>query len=141
MYTRTTGAHNPQPASQPVYLGGRVVGYVVRGGAFYKTVCASKHFLRQPKAICFDRCTLHDAEAAGALRVEVRDQETGRVYSAPLETMWAHCFAVHRGFGDQVGLGLDYWRINGAPAVAEQRAAASNQEVKALQLGLFGGAA
>jgi hypothetical protein len=130
-----------QPSSsQPIYLNGRVVGRVA-GGIFRKSQSASKHFLRKPPAICFDRCTLLDAEASGAHTVQVLDQETGTFYRASLATIWTHYFPVQRGYGDQVGLGMAYWSVNGAPAPVEQRVAATNQETKALQLGLFGGAA
>ncbi len=137
MYTLAGGQNKPRNLAHPIYLNGRCVGQV-RAGVFSKSAHASKHFLRRPKAICYDRCVLVDAEAAGARLLLVRDQESGRVYSTPLATFWAHCFEVHRGFGAQVGLGLDHWSIDGAPAAAEQRAAATNQEVKALQPGLFG---
>ena len=131
---------NPLTLSRPVYLNGRVIGYV-SSGVFRKSVSASKHFLRSPKAICFDRCTLRDAEAAGAMALEVRDQETGTLYRAEMVTLWTHYFPVLRGFGDQVGLGLDYWRVNGMPSKAEKRVAESNKEIAALQMSLFGGAA
>ena len=123
-------------SSQPIYLNGRPIGQV-SDGIFRKSQSASRHFLRKPPAICFDRCTLHEAEAIGAHTVQVLDQETGTFYRAPMSTIWAHCFPVLRGYGDQMGLGLDYWSINGAQPKAEARAAATNQEIGALQISLF----
>ena len=136
MYTQTRVALKPQSTSQPIYLNGRPIGQV-SDGIFRKSLSASKHFLRKPPAICFDCCTLHDAEAIGAHTVQVLDQETGTYYRAPIETIWAHCFPVQRGYGDQVGLGMAYWSINGATSTVEARAAATNQEIAALQMSLF----
>lgn len=48
-------------------------------------------------------------------------------------------FPVVRGHGRQVALSLDRYSVNGEPPTAERRAAASNQERKELQLGLFAG--
>jgi hypothetical protein len=110
----------------------------VRGDTFCKTVTGSKHFLRSPKAICFDRSTLRDAAAAGATCAAIFDRETGNTYTATLATIDAHSFPVHRGHGDQIGVPLDYWSINGATPAAMQRAAATNQERNDLQLSLFG---
>lgn len=103
---------------QPVYVGQKVIGYV-QNGVFTKSVQASKHFLRRPRAIAFDVSTLHDAEQAGARRVEVKDTETGRVYQLPLSTVWAKGWRFNRGFGEQWGVHLDHWFRPGEQ-VAEQ---------------------
>jgi hypothetical protein len=124
--------------STPVFCNGRPVGQV-SDGVFRKTVRSSRHFLRQPRAICFDRSTLHDAEAAGATLVQVYDADDKDTYAAEIATVWAHCFPVLRGHGDQVGLALDWWSINGAQPLAERRAAETNRERCELQLGLFAG--
>jgi hypothetical protein len=76
----------------------------VRGVVFYKTVHASAHFLQKPRAIAFDVSTLHDAESAGAQRVEVTDAETGKTYTAALATIWQNGFALNRGHGAQQAL-------------------------------------
>jgi hypothetical protein len=121
----------------PIYANGRVIGRVV-GDTFHKSITGSRHLLRTPRAICFDRSTLHDAAAAGATRVEIYDSESRTTYTATLATIDAYSFPVRRGHGDQVGVALVYWSVNGAPPVAEQRAAATNQEREELQLSLFG---
>ena len=129
-------------ASVPVYLPGRdkPIGYV-SGGHFCKTITGSKHMLRSPKAIAFDVCTLDDAQRAGASHVLVTDSETGRTYCAPIDDVRRFGFPVVRGHGRQVALSLDRYSVDGEPPEAERRAAATNQERKDLQLGLFGGAA
>jgi hypothetical protein len=121
----------------PIYANGIVIGRVV-GDTFRKTIIGSKHLLRTPKAICFDRSTLRDAAAAGATCVEIFDSETRTIYKATLDTIHRCSFPVRRGHGDQVGVTLDNWSINGAVPVAEQRIAQSNQERIDLQLSLFG---
>jgi hypothetical protein len=110
------------PRQQKIYVGRHVVGEV-RGGVFYKTVRASAHFLQKPRAIAFDVSTLHDAERAGALHVEITDSESGRVYRAPIAHVWARGFRVSRGFGEQVALTLGEWN--------------HDAETHAEQLGLF----
>jgi hypothetical protein len=100
----------PRKDATPIYSGSHVVGEV-RGKVFYKTVCGSKHFLRQPKAICSDDSVLADAERAGAVEIRIRDTETGEVYSAPLEAFKKFGFPVRRGFGAQTGLTLERFNI------------------------------
>ena len=142
MLHQSTRAFKSQSSrsSTPIFCNGRVVGQV-EGHVFRKVVHSGRHFLRQPRAIAFDRSTLHDAEAAGARLVHVYDRNCQDTYTATLETVWQHCFPVRRGFGDQVGVPLDRWSINGAQPLAERRAAETNKERCDLQLGLFGGAA
>lgn len=125
---------NPYPKTNnptPIYIGHRVIGQVV-GDTFHKSIVGSKHLLQRPKAICFDRSTLRDAAEAGATRVEIYDRESGAIYTATLETIHAHSFAVRRGFGDQIGVTLDYWSINGAVPHAERTIQGDGQ------LSLFG---
>jgi hypothetical protein len=97
----------------------------VNGNVFVKQVEASRHFLYKPRAIAFDVSTLHDAEAAGATRVEVTDTETGRAYASTMAEIWANGFRVSRGFGEQWALPIGQWRRPGEQAVQ--------------QLSLFGG--
>lgn len=92
----------------PIYAGGRVVGQVV-GGVFRKAVKASVHFLRRPPAIAFDLDSLRAAERAGAVRVEVTDTETGKVYRALLAEVLERGFSLNRGHGAQVALVLGMW--------------------------------
>jgi hypothetical protein len=122
----------------PIFLPGsnRPVGFV-SGQFFRKTIAGSKHILRTPRAIAFDRSTLDDAEKAGATHVSVTDSETGRTYIAPIATIQQHGFTVTRGYGNQVALTLDRYAIDGEQPQAERRAATTNQDCKELQLSLF----
>ena len=125
------------PAKTPIYVHGRSspIGYVA-GGVFHKSIMGSKHLLRSPRAIAFDRSTLTDAERAGAVWVEVADSETRTVYRASIGDVWAHGFAVRRGYGDQVALALQRFSVNGRPVAPVFE---SNQAVKSAQPSLFGG--
>jgi hypothetical protein len=129
----------PQRRNQtiPIYIAQRVIG-VVAGATFHKTISGSKHILRRPRAIAFERCTLRDAAAAGATCAAILDRGTGTTYAITFETIDRHSFPVLRGHGDQVAVTLEHWSMNGATPVATQRAAATNREREALQLGLFG---
>lgn len=124
----------------PIYLPGRdkPIGFV-SGGIFRKTIVGSKHMLRSPRAIAFDTCTLDAAERAGAAHVSVTDSETGMVYMASIADVRRYGFNIARGHGQQIGLTLDRWSINGDKPDAVRRTADTNQERKDLQLGLFGG--
>jgi hypothetical protein len=121
----------------PIYIAQRVIGVVV-GDTFHKTISATKHILRRPRAIAFDRCTLRDAAAAGATRIEVLDRETHATYTISFETIHANSFPVLRGHGDQVAVTLEHWSVNGATPVAVASVAQTNLERKELQLSLFG---
>lgn len=134
-------SHNQTPnKGVPIFVNGHTVG-IVSGATFYKSITGSKHILRVPRAIGFDRCTLDAAERAGAVNVHITDNETGTTYTATIADVRHYGVAVARGFGPQVALPIDRYSVNGATPVAEQRAADTNQERKDLQMGLFGGAA
>jgi len=100
--------------SIPIYVGGQVVGRVY-GDVFRKSVRASVHFLHRPRAIAFDISTLYDALDAGAVRVEVLDKESGRVYVAEIDTILREGTRFNRGHGGQIYLLLDRWRHPGDP--------------------------
>jgi hypothetical protein len=121
----------------PIYIAQRVIGSVI-GDTFHKTISATKHVLRRPKAIAFDRCTLRDAAAAGATCAAILDRETGTTYTISFETIDRHSFPVLRGHGDQVAVTLEHWSVNGATPVAVASVAQTNLERKELQLSLFG---
>jgi hypothetical protein len=110
--------HSTGAAARQIRAGGHVVGHVA-DGVFYKTVRASVHFLRTPRAICFDVASLHDAERLGARYVAITDSESGQVYRAAMGTIWKLGRPLNRGFGEQWRLDLCYWNTGAEPA-AEQ---------------------
>ena len=119
------------PKTTPIYVRGRdrPIGYV-EGGVFRKSISGSKHILRSPRAIAFDRSTLRDAERDGAVWVEVTDDETRTVYTARIADIWTHGFAVNRGYGDQIALALQRFSVNGRPVATVWE---SNEAIKAAQ--------
>ncbi|MBX2997780.1 MAG: hypothetical protein KF893_04665 [Caldilineaceae bacterium] len=123
------------PPDTPIFVRGRTrpIGYV-RGQTFHKAITGSKHLLRSPAAIAFDRSTLVDAERAGAVAVCVRDTETATIYTAQIADIWRYAFPVRRGFGDQIAMSMNRWTVNGiAPSTMYE----SNQARKAAQPSLF----
>lgn len=100
---------------------GKVVGDV-RGDTFYKTLSASRHFLRMPPSIGFDMDTLNAAERNGARIVQVTDKDSGKIYRALIYTIRRRGFTVNRGYGLQLALRLKFWSLNGAPLVEESPA-------------------
>jgi hypothetical protein len=126
-----------------VYHRGRTIciGQVV-GQRFVKHINASKHFLRNPPAICLDSKSVVDAERAGAAEAWIHDDESGHWYSVSLDTFKSKCFSVTRGDGRQLGLTLDHWSINGQQPEAQRRTEAEKAKAKRAaveQLDLFGG--
>lgn len=99
----------------PIFSNGKVVGKV-SGETFVKRLYRSRHFLRIPPAICFAVSSLDDAELAGAKLVEIFERESGAIYRAPIELIRSRGIRVCRKHGEQIGLPLAYWSINGQPA-------------------------
>jgi hypothetical protein len=137
MHQTPTRRNTRGKSSTPIYIGQRAIGAVI-GDCFHKSILGSKHILKRPRAIAFDRSTLRDAQAAGATCAAILDRETGTTYTISFETIDAHSFSVFRGHGDQIAVTLDRWSINGATPAAQASVAQTNQERKELQLGLFG---
>ena len=76
-----------------------------------KKVKASKHFLRKPPSICLDSDALERAVAAGAVRVEVLDTESGNTYSQTIAQIKRAGFVIDRGWGVQFALVLSAWQV------------------------------
>lgn len=98
----------PKSKNQKITAFGRVVGEV-RKDTFYKTI-APNHYLRKPPAIAFSVESLNQAANFGAVRVEVKDRETGTIYRATIAQIREKGFSVNRaGFEEQIALPLDGW--------------------------------
>ena len=82
----------------------------VRGDVWAKTVRASVHQLRTPRAWALDTADLGAAERLDARFVDVCDLEGPRDFWTTLDTVRAHGFALSRGFGEQTALILEHWR-------------------------------
>jgi len=95
-------------SSKKIMAGGKTFG-IIYGAELRKSVFGSRHFLKKPPAIAFDRGALDRAEQAGAVRVRVVDRETGIVYTASIAHIRRAGLAINRGFGAQLALPLESW--------------------------------
>ncbi len=77
--------------------------------------------LRQPRAWACDVDALDQARAAGATRVVISDQDTGRRYAAELADFYRHGVPVNRGHGAQLALPLAYWDVTGVRSTTARR--------------------
>ncbi len=111
-------------------LAGPALGQV-RGDVWAKSVRASVHQLRTPRAWAVDVADLEAAERRGLAVVDVLDLEGLTHYWATPGTIRRHGFRLERGHGAQVALALEHWRPTRAEAEALEPAPA------ALQLGLW----
>ena len=96
--------------STPIFIGNLVVGKV-EGDVFLKSIRGSRHILRKPPAIAFDVSTLNQAEQAGAVIVQVVDQETGITYRAQIAHIKDVGIRIDRGYGEQIALPLEGWTM------------------------------
>jgi hypothetical protein len=108
LYPNCTRNSQERTKEIPICVGKRIVGRV-EGDTFYKSIKGSKHFLRVPPAIAFDVSSLDDAEEAGAVKVQVVDQETGIVYKSTIQHIREYGEEFNRGFGNQIFLVLEGW--------------------------------
>ncbi len=90
------------------------------GIVWTKSVRASAHMLRTPKAWALDAADLELAEQCGARLVHIHDLEQLRHYWATLETIRRRGFAFDRGHGAQVALCLEHWAATRGEAEAAE---------------------
>jgi len=81
------------------------------GRTLRKRVRGSLHQLRQPPAWAIDMQILEAARRDGAEFVEVADVESRKVYKAPILAFFLHGIHINRGFGQQIALPINFWRI------------------------------
>jgi len=81
------------------------------GTELVKRASARFHQLRVPRGWACDVGVLRQAEEGGAVRVRIHDTDSGREYVAALTAFREHGFPVRRGFGEQRGLELTFWRL------------------------------
>ena len=103
----------------PIYRAdGRAVVGRVEGDTFRKTARSTVHMLQRPRAWACDVDALDQARAAGATRIVIFDQDTGRRYAAELADFYRHGVKVDRGHGPQLALPLVYWDVTGGRSAA-----------------------
>ena len=79
------------------------------GDVWTKTVRASVHQLRAPRAWALDVGDLAAAERSGARLVHIHDLERLQHYWATLTTIRRRGFRLDRKAGQQIGLTLEHW--------------------------------
>ena len=104
--------------------GAKTAGVLERRGeelVLRKRVDFEKHCLRLPEVSwAFDLAVLRQAEAAGATRVEVKD-EAGRVWWTDLRYLLERGEHFDRGYGRQVRLPLNRWSFLPAESVRDRQ--------------------
>ena len=95
-------------------------GRVVRD-TWVKRVRMSAHMLRRPPGWALDVADLDLAEAAGAHFVELREQERGVTYRAPIARIRAKGLPLERGYGKQLALSLGHWVTDGQEPEPERK--------------------
>jgi hypothetical protein len=100
------------PKGLPVSGGGHVIGYV-RGDTFYRIVSGAVQFLKMPPALAFSPESLDQAEALGAVKVDIEDRDKGRHYLAGLAVIRAKGFEIDRGYGLQIACPLKNFSVTG----------------------------
>lgn len=92
-----------------VIIKGKQVGFVI-GDIFRKRVKASKHFLRKPPAIAFDKISIDIAKEYGATKIRVLDIEDDVIYSATMWDLENKGFDIDRGHGKQIAMLKSEWK-------------------------------
>ncbi len=126
-----------------IIVSGRYVGKV-DGDTFKKSIKGSKHILRTPRAIALSVESLAQAEQAGAQKIEVKDKESGLVYSCTVTHFRQYAFDLQRGgYESQKALCLSSWNVSGGNAPSKSAVNVTPAAVYAapseIQLSLFGG--
>jgi len=80
-----------------------------KGTVILEKLIKSKHMLRQPPAICFDRPIIELAQSYSVETIQVKNTENGSIYTIPFEQFLDKSFRVNRGFGEQLGCCLSEW--------------------------------
>ena len=90
---------------------GKFIGKL-EGGIFKKSVCRSKHMLREPESWAIDSEVVRTVEILGTCRkVVVYDYENGFLYEVDFAKFIEKSFTIDRGHGAQRALPLTYWKF------------------------------
>lgn len=96
----------------PLYTDQRCVG-IVYGTTLRKPVQPSRHMLRKPcPAWALDEEALDRAEDLGAEQVELKDLDTGLIYSAAIALIREKGTEFERGHGAQIYLPVQLWSVS-----------------------------
>jgi len=105
MHTQTSDAKDAIFGSN-----GKVVAVII-DNMLHKRVFASKHFLRKPPAIAFDKSVIDEARSKKATDIMVHDRESKKRYKISMDSFVDNAFQIDRGHGVQLALAIGKWTI------------------------------
>ena len=106
-------SHPNSTTSTTIFDGNNHRVATVRDGVLYRTI-HTQHILKNPPAIAFDLICLAQAQKAGAIRLEVKNADTGEVYRATWQHFQAAALDIEfKPFGKQKALPLSGWTRQG----------------------------
>lgn len=73
---------------------------------------SSSHMLRRPRGWCFDIESIEAATRAGIDFVVIYDDDNGCRYTVSLSEFINHGEKINRGYGPQICLRVQYWRVD-----------------------------
>ena len=82
------------------------------GNTLFKRVRGNIHQLRQPPSWAIDEKILQEAIKNGVKSIEIVDVETMKIYRVSIDYFTKFGIRLNRGFGFQVALPLNYWKVN-----------------------------
>ncbi|NMC59807.1 MAG: hypothetical protein GYA51_10570 [Candidatus Methanofastidiosa archaeon] len=88
---------------------GKVIGRI-ENDTLIKNIYKSRHMLRIPPAICCDEYILDQAEDLGVVEIVINEVEEEKKYKATIPDFRKKGFPVRRGYSNQIGLTLAYWK-------------------------------
>ncbi len=94
-----------------IRVAGHVIGEVVQD-VFKKTITGSRHILQKPPSIALSVESLEQAERAGAREIQIKDRETGQLFSCTIDHFKHHAFPLQRGgFEPQLAMRLEEFDV------------------------------
>jgi len=106
-----------QAPRQVLYAGGRNVASIDADGVLRKAVDGRRHMIRVPSpAWAFDRSHIDAALSSGVTVIELLNRDAGTLYRVSLADFMRLAFELDRGYGPQLALALQHWRVTVQPS-------------------------
>jgi hypothetical protein len=100
------GKYNTKPCL--IKVGGKTYGEIRADCVYQKHIHSSKHLYRKLNAFAFDVSTLDEADIAGAIWVEIHDDDTGKVFHTTIANIRANGIPLNH-VTKQLALPLSQW--------------------------------
>jgi hypothetical protein len=95
----------------PIFYKGRMVGYP-KGNCLIKHAHSKKHMLMFPKGWAIETELLTRFDQLGIKVILIIDQDSTNAYRAKLSSFYENGIPIDRGFGNQICLPLEFWKIS-----------------------------